>query len=102
MPEYIEREAAIGAAFSATSLGNSAFRDVYDTVNRLRLIPAAEVAPVRHGRFLPGNSRPRTWQFKCSNCGGIAYFPQPKYFSKGCGYRYCPNCGAKMDEEAKE
>lgn len=45
MAEYIEREAAIAAAFSATSLGNSAFRDVYDTVNRLRLIPAADVAP---------------------------------------------------------
>ena len=45
MAEYIEREAAIAAAFSATSLGNSAFRDVYDTVNRLRLIPAADVRP---------------------------------------------------------
>ena len=44
--EYIEREAAIAAAFSATSLGNSAFRDVYDTVSRLRLIPAADVRPV--------------------------------------------------------
>lgn len=49
--EYIEREAAIAAAFSATSLGNSEFRDVYDTVNRLRLIPAADVMEVRHGRW---------------------------------------------------
>lgn len=46
MAEYISREAAIAAAFSATSIGNSAFRDVYDTVNRLRLIPAADVQPV--------------------------------------------------------
>lgn len=46
MAEYIERGAAIAAAFSATSLGNSAFRDVYDTVSRLRLIPAADVRPV--------------------------------------------------------
>lgn len=46
MAQYIEREAAIAAAFSATSLGNSAFRDVYDTVNRLRLIPSADVQPV--------------------------------------------------------
>ena len=34
MDEYIKREAEIAAAFSATSLGNTAFRDVYDTVNR--------------------------------------------------------------------
>lgn len=46
MAEYIEREAAIAAAFSATPLGNSAFRDVNDTVSRLRLIPAAVVRPV--------------------------------------------------------
>ena len=44
--EYIEREAAIASAFSATSLGNSAFCDVYDTVSRLRLIPAADVRSV--------------------------------------------------------
>lgn len=46
MDDFISREAAIAAAFSATSLGNSAFRDVYDTVSRLRLIPAADVRPV--------------------------------------------------------
>ncbi len=46
MAEHIEREAAIAAAFSATSLGNSAFRDVHDTVSRLRLIPAADVQEV--------------------------------------------------------
>lgn len=44
--DYIEREAAIAAAFSVTSLGDSAFRDVYDTVNRLRLIPAVDAVEV--------------------------------------------------------
>ena len=46
MAEYIEREAAIAAAFTASAMGNTAYRDVYDTVNRLRLIPAADVRPV--------------------------------------------------------
>lgn len=121
MAEYIEREAAIAAAFSATSLGNSAFRDVSDTVNRLRLIPAAdvaprcphyirnvhdrgddslcvkwgceikEVAPVRHGRWI--------WQD-----AAVIGNPYGSYKCE-CGCimphktDYCPNCGARLDLE---
>ena len=94
MAEYIEREAAIAAAFSATSLGNSAFRDVYDTVNRLRLIPAADVALVRHGRWMherlastTGGTYPIS---RCSECQNAMPFVWDA--------PYCPNCGAKMDE----
>ena len=83
MAEYIEREAAIAAAFSATSLGNSAFRDVYDTVNRLRLIPSADVAPVRHGRWREGAYA----GYRCPICKT----------TWGAPTNYCPNCGAKMD-----
>lgn len=49
MAEYIEREEAIATAFTANAVGNSAYRDIYDTVNRLRLIPAADVVPVPEG-----------------------------------------------------
>ena len=43
MSDYIKREAAIAAAFSANAIGNSAFRDVCDTVKRIRMIPAEDV-----------------------------------------------------------
>lgn len=46
MTELISREAAIVAAFSANAIGNSAYRDVYDTVERIRKIPAADVVEV--------------------------------------------------------
>lgn len=93
MAEYIEREAAIAAAFSATSLGNSAFRDVYDTVNRLRLIPAADVQPVRHGRWTEKQVPDEEFfcgyhiELRCSCCDEEGLYMSP----------YCPNCGAKMD-----
>jgi rubrerythrin len=99
MAEYIEREAAIAAAFSATSLGNSAFRDVYDTVNRLRLIPTADVQPVRHGRWneespdcLDGDS-----VYVCSVCGETWTLIEGTPLDNNM--HYCPNCGAKMDSE---
>ena len=57
-------------------------------------IPAADVAPVVHGRWEPcfdENCRCR-WGFgKCSNCG-------QEYYAHAINhYKYCPNCGAKMD-----
>ena len=56
--------------------------------------PAADVAPVRHGRWVDAypdiESNPMFMYGICSECGfeqGIS-----KYLN------YCPNCGAKMDE----
>ena len=54
--------------------------------------PAADVAPVRHGRWMNANSRPKTYWRRCTACGGLSYF-----CGIGCSYKYCPNCGAKMD-----
>lgn len=66
----------------------------YDA-NLINELPAADVAPVRHGRWIeytkviipdPYNKWEQAW--KCSECG----------FDDGfVAYNYCPNCGAKMD-----
>ena len=52
----------------------------------------ADVAPVRHGRWMNANSRPKTYWRRCTACGGLAYF-----CGIGCSYKYCPNCGCLMD-----
>lgn len=49
---------------------------------------------VEHGRWLLPNKRQATYLRRCSCCGKIAYF-----CGSGCSYKYCPNCGAKMDLE---
>lgn len=66
MAEYIEREAAIAAAFTASAIGNTAYRDVYDTANRLRLIPAADVVPVVRCKDC------RYWDRARISCEGLA------------------------------
>ena len=91
MAEYIEREYAVDAVV-----------DVYYNTPDINLscekfetaifkIPAADVAPVRHGcweRVIPSKSAAK-WSTKvsCSNCHSAGY----------THHRYCPNCGAKMD-----
>ena len=94
MAEYIERNAA------KKELADSGLIPRYMENNRpvtdriIDRIQAADVAPVRHGRWLNANSRPKTYERRCTACGGKAYF-----CGIGCSYKYCPNCGARMDAE---
>ena len=65
-------------------------------------IPAADVAPVRHGRWL----NKKEWHLgrwvawlECSCCGEHDYNAEMyEMLPFGAGpSNYCPNCGAKMD-----
>ena len=62
-------------------------------------IPAADVAPVRHGRWID-KSLIKSFKHtnipvvECSACGiDFCDIINNHYFM----YKYCPNCGAKMD-----
>ena len=65
-----------------------------DLLELICLSETIDAAPVKHGRWLNANSRPKTYERICTACGGGAYF-----CGIGCSYKYCPNCGAKMDGE---
>jgi hypothetical protein len=56
-----------------------------EDVERLLSIPSADVAPVRHGKWIPYNVK--ECLYTCSECNAL-----PRDRTK-----YCPNCGAKMD-----
>ena len=64
---------------------NTDDRDLKTLREKVKAIPAADVAPVVHAewRYVGSN-----WE--CSNC----LFP---VYSKSKFYRYCPQCGARMD-----
>lgn len=64
--------------------------DMLDEVDCFR---PADVAPVIHGKDLAQRSL-----FKCSVCGCE---DDDTYTCDVSEYRYCPNCGAKIDEKAK-
>lgn len=59
-------------------------------------IPAADVAPVRHGRWEKVTSLMHQFGYylgaSCSICGKTHYFLSGEMI-----LNYCPNCGAKMD-----
>lgn len=94
MPEYIERGAAKHAADLAFDMAETEYDILCKELDR---VPAADVAPVVHGRWVeytkviipePYNKWEQAW--KCSECG----------FDDGfVAYNFCPNCGARMDGE---
>ncbi len=61
--------------------------------------PAADVAPVVHGRwirFKEPDSETGYIHMRCSVC--TAYWSDPSHADH---FRYCPSCGAKMDGGGK-
>lgn len=75
----------------------SLFGAIADFVVLISEQPTIEADPVRHGYWENANGRPKTYIRKCSVCGKEAYF-----CGRGCSYKFCPNCGAKMDLEESD
>lgn len=60
--------------------------------------PTVDAEPVRHGKFVGteydgyADGYPVYYEWECSQCGCVFEDEKPTY-------KYCPNCGAKMDLE---
>lgn len=86
MAEYIKRETAVKAVMAAKWVDGS------DGAMAMEIVaspPAADAAPVVHGRwisFLDGDHIMPERYYRCSRCGRVESRLQP----------YC-HCGAKMD-----
>lgn len=107
MAEYIDRE-ALFAEFDRLGLGEHSIVEKVFSIGVRTIIagmPAADVAPVVHGRWIPSESDfddddtlfdVEEWcDWQCSACReDICYEdPMPPRLLP----KYCPNCGAKMD-----
>lgn len=64
-----------------------------------KTIPAADVVPVVHGRWLPIVSYNNT--YKCSECGRLLVNITDGLSMVAKHYPYC-HCGAKMDSQGEE
>ena len=84
MDDYIKREALRDALYDADAI-------TMNGVKILNQFPAADVEPVMHGRWgIDGV------YVVCSVCNRLTLSPIVKQLPT---FKYCPNCGAKMDGE---
>ena len=92
MAEYIEREDAIAWFMPYAHVGESIDVDV--VISDIKGMKAADVAPVRHARWVDNH---------CTACGMM---PMGDEMWKHCDFEpprfewfmdYCPSCGCRMD-----
>ena len=90
MGEYIERSGVLfllEGTFCLNCKGNCKKCKIDKSIKILEEEPAADVAPVVHGRWR--TIRNVSGFVACDKCG----------YWCGTKSKYCPDCGAKMDEE---
>lgn len=62
------------------------------------------IDPIKHAHWIavnPDRDGKNASIFECSNCDATVhfhFFVKNSDCRKSCGYYYCPQCGAKMDE----
>ena len=91
MAEYIEREAVLDVLNNNIVLFESwphLLNGKECLARAVKNAPAADVAPVVHGRWIA-----RAGRAMCSVCADECWA------DSALEYNYCPNCGAKMDLE---
>ncbi len=69
---------------------------IIGTINEVKKAPTVEAEPVKHGQWIGisdgyADGFPVYDEWECSVCGVVYEDEQPPY-------KYCPCCGAKMDE----
>ena len=103
MDDFISREATIKRIKEVYCVSCNSYHGVRcracgtgDAIDIIDDFPAADVAPVVHGRWIHSRYEDCSEQFelvKCSQCNHEAY--AMAFYVRGGNY--CPNCGAKMD-----
>ena len=108
MTEYIEREALMRRIKEIHCAECDSYHGVRcracwvdDTLDYIDSEPAADVEPVKRGRWI---YNAESGECVCSACGenALSFRKDTLYgvdLYETCLTDYCPNCGARMDEE---
>ena len=98
MAEYIEREALMRKIKEIHCAECDSYHGVRcracwvdDTLDYIDSEPAADVAPVRHGRW-----EKQRGIYSCSECGMTCPYDVQADVIEYWTCNYCPKCGAKM------
>ena len=94
MGEYLEKEAF--KSWMKKNITNNPM-----ILKSIDYAPSADVEPVRHGHWIEHDEDIWSNEAECSECHKrIGHSGLPDRFLRE--FKYCHNCGAKMDEENGE
>lgn len=98
MNDYIDRQAAIEAAYQGLQRPSNSdeWKRILEHINA---IPSEDVEPVKRGKWMEmGTNADGTRNIKCDQCGeGFKTRGHARSYYTKNKYKFCPNCGAKME-----
>lgn len=100
-------ESPTGRANESHDRQEGRFVGLEDAISAVEGMPSAFVRPLAPGHWERPNTRPNSYNFRCSICGRIAHQVTGNNGRKEkiepiCTYQFCPNCGATMIQSWKE
>lgn len=96
MDDFIKRSDALKVIETANSMVSRLLKSTMKLCMTMDRVAAADVAPVRHGRWIDNKV---AFYLGCSECGCYLEYSVDTFLDNGEHYHYCPNCGAKMDKD---
>lgn len=98
MKEYLDKEVVQEMLENAQIISNGEYYGYCTEDVRLNSIPTADVAEVRHGRWVFDHMTGE-WSYysHCSECNYQEFFANEDVEKR---HKYCLNCGARMGKEA--
>ena len=94
MAEYIKKDAIIDIFNAKADMSIGTPKAIFFAAAKMiDKFPAADVAEVRHGKWIRMEDDVVYW-YACSECK--KRIPKTEYGNDAWS-NYCPNCGAKMD-----
>ena len=100
MAEYIEKWSVVNRLIDIENefqqykpfhgYEHAMYRKICEAEIAIGKTQAADVVPVRHGRWIEQEKYTFGTMYDCSICGD-------RILDNGHSWNYCPNCGAKMD-----
>ena len=102
--EYIGREEKCGDCIHVEICERNPILTEFSRENPAyckKIMKAADVATVRHGRWIQPHWKNSNYCCNCSECGREAMHADYQWDKKGI-YPLCPYCGAIMDKEGYE
>lgn len=105
MTDYIEREGLINnicnekcrSEYGHCQKGRHDDKIILCVCDFIRWQPAADVVPVRHGRWIIGEPDIIGVPIHCSECGWGSDRAYQKKWMEYPGHKFCGACGALMD-----
>ena len=105
MAEYIEKWSVVNRLIDIENefqhykpfhgFEHAMYRKICEAEIAIGKTQAADVSPVRHGRWIEQEKYTFGTMYDCSICDN-------RILDNGHSWNYCPNCGTKMDEEVSE